>query len=79
MGRTTFYRAHLADCGLRYVKADVLAEQLDLDPTSRDLPFVLIFGNGDLARPYRHIATFELGSVARTCERVPEWLRGLMP
>ena len=172
-GKTTFYHAHLADCGLRYVNADVLAEQLDLDPyvaagmassirqrllarresfvfetvfsdpsgdklallsdavaagyrvvlccvwipepeTSEQrvamrvsqgghdvpsdkllarfdrtlanleraivgLPFVLIFDNGDLARPYRHIATFESGSIVRTCEPVPAWLRSLMP
>ena len=31
-GKTTFYQAHLADCGLRYVNADILAEQLDLEP-----------------------------------------------
>ncbi len=31
-GKTTFFHAHLADCGLRYINADVLAERLELDP-----------------------------------------------
>jgi predicted ABC-type ATPase len=30
-GKTTFYRAHLAAAGLRFVNADVLAEDLGLD------------------------------------------------
>ncbi|MBM4072029.1 MAG: hypothetical protein FJ271_24350 [Planctomycetes bacterium] len=31
-GKTTFYHAHLADAGLRFVNADVLAAELDLSP-----------------------------------------------
>lgn len=31
-GKTTFYHAHLAPCGLRFLNADVLAHELDLDP-----------------------------------------------
>jgi predicted ABC-type ATPase len=31
-GKTTFYHAHLARCGLRFVNADVLAEELGMDP-----------------------------------------------
>lgn len=31
-GKTTFYHAHLADAGLRFVNADVLAAELDLPP-----------------------------------------------
>lgn len=31
-GKTTFYRAHLADSGLRFVNADQLALQLNVDP-----------------------------------------------
>lgn len=31
-GKTTFYHSHLADTGLRFVNADQLARELDLDP-----------------------------------------------
>ena len=31
-GKTTFYRSHLATAGLRFVNADVLARDLELDP-----------------------------------------------
>ena len=31
-GKTTFFEAHLADCGLRFVNADVLASALGLGP-----------------------------------------------
>jgi predicted ABC-type ATPase len=31
-GKTTFYHAHLQAAGLRFVNADVLADQLDLEP-----------------------------------------------
>jgi len=31
-GKTTFYHAHLKACGLRFINADVLAHELDLDP-----------------------------------------------
>jgi predicted ABC-type ATPase len=31
-GKTTFYHAHLANLGLRFVNADVLAHELSIDP-----------------------------------------------
>src|SRR5450756_2098510 len=31
-GKTTFYHAHLAPAALRFVNADVLARELDVDP-----------------------------------------------
>lgn len=31
-GKTTFYHAHLKPCGLRFINADRLAHELDLDP-----------------------------------------------
>ena len=31
-GKTTFYHAHLKPAGLRWVNADVLAAELDMDP-----------------------------------------------
>lgn len=31
-GKTTFFHAHLQPCGLRFINADVLAHELDLDP-----------------------------------------------
>jgi predicted ABC-type ATPase len=31
-GKTTFYHAHLKPCGLRFINADVLAGELDLEP-----------------------------------------------
>lgn len=33
-GKTTFYHAHIAPAALRYVSADVLARELDMDPYS---------------------------------------------
>ena len=33
-GKTTFYRAHIAPAALRYVSADVLARELDMDAYS---------------------------------------------
>lgn len=33
-GKTTFYHSHIAPAALRYVSADVLAEELDLDAAS---------------------------------------------
>ena len=31
-GKTTFYHAHLARCGLRFLNADVLADECELEP-----------------------------------------------
>src|SRR5437016_5317009 len=31
-GKTTFFHAHLAPCGLRFINADILAGEVDLDP-----------------------------------------------
>ena len=31
-GKTTFYHAHLQPCGLRFINADVLADELNLEP-----------------------------------------------
>lgn len=31
-GKSTFFESHLKDCGLRFVNADVLAEELDVGP-----------------------------------------------
>jgi predicted ABC-type ATPase len=31
-GKTTFYHSHLKPCGLRFINADLLARELDLDP-----------------------------------------------
>lgn len=31
-GKSTFFHAHLADCGLRFVNADEIAKELDLHP-----------------------------------------------
>ena len=31
-GKTTFYHAHLKPAGLRFINADVLADQLDMEP-----------------------------------------------
>lgn len=31
-GKTTFYLAHLQPCGLRFINADVLAQELDIEP-----------------------------------------------
>ena len=31
-GKTTFYHAHLQPAGLRFINADVLARELDLEP-----------------------------------------------
>ncbi len=40
----------------------------------RDLPHVLVFDNGDLARPFRHVATFERGKMVDQHPPLPRWL-----
>lgn len=42
------------------------------------LPHVLVFDNGDLARPYRFVASVDHGRVAVAVEDPPEWLVGLL-
>jgi predicted ABC-type ATPase len=45
----------------------------------RDLPHVLVFDNGDLKAPFRHVAAFEGGRLVHLAEPVPPWLRPLLP
>jgi predicted ABC-type ATPase len=40
----------------------------------RELPYVLVFDNSDLQRPFRKIAVFERGSPVELSEPAPAWL-----
>lgn len=44
----------------------------------RELPDVRVFDNDDLARPYRLVAVFEDGRLARSNEPLPAWLSPLI-
>lgn len=39
-----------------------------------ELPRVLVFDNGDLARPFRHVASFERGKLVEMHPPLPRWL-----
>jgi predicted ABC-type ATPase len=45
----------------------------------RELPAVLVFDNGDLARPYRKVCELRGGAVIERHEPVPGWLAPLLP
>ena len=172
-GKTTFYQAHLKAAGLRFVNADTIARELDLDPYAaartaaairqelinqresfvfetvfsdpvgdkiaflkqavnlgytivlcfiaisgwerseervamrvsqdghdvptdklislvprtqenlrkaiRELPYVAVFDNDDLATPFRRIAVFENGRISFKTKVVPVWLKSVLP
>ena len=40
----------------------------------RTLPFVYIFDNGDLSKPFREVAVFKQGRLARKSKAPPAWL-----
>jgi len=46
----------------------------NLSRAIQSLPRVLVYDNGDLARPYRHVATFENGQPTHRPRKVPDWL-----
>lgn len=80
-GKTTFYQAHLAPVGLRFINADVFARELPLDPYSaaiRELPHVLLFDNDDLRTPFREVAQFRKGQRLSLRPPVPKWLKPLL-
>lgn len=43
------------------------------------LPYVLVFDNSDLLRPFRQVATFEQGKLSELSPPVPAWLQAMMP
>ncbi len=45
----------------------------------RELPHVLVFDNGDLARPFRKVAVFERGRAVERHLPLPRWLPGQRP
>jgi predicted ABC-type ATPase len=51
----------------------------NLKDAIRELPQVLIYNNGDLRTPFRHIATFQQGQRVHLTRPVPAWLRTLLP
>ncbi len=44
-----------------------------------ELPFVLVYDNEDLRRPFRLAAAFEHGRALRPRRSTPSWLGPLMP
>jgi len=45
----------------------------------RELPHVLVFDNGDLARPFRKVAAFERGRTVERHPPLPRWMPGQRP
>ena len=45
----------------------------------RELPYVLVFDNGDLATPFRRAAVIQEGRVVWSAQTVPGWLRASLP
>jgi predicted ABC-type ATPase len=66
------------------VPSDKLAERYprtlkNLARAIRALPHVLVYDNGDLARPFRLVATFEQGRAVEVDETRPRWLERVIP
>lgn len=62
------------------VPSDKLAARFDrtlanLRRAIRELPFVQIFDNSDLRRPFRKVAEFESGKAVFVAKPVPAWLK----
>lgn len=51
----------------------------NLKAAIRDLPHVIVYDNGDLARPYRRIAVFEHGAAVERTREIPGWFRAVEP
>ena len=51
---------------------------LNLRLAVRDLPFVLVFDNGNLKNPYRRVAEFENGKATVLSTPTPRWLAPLL-
>ena len=45
----------------------------------QELPHVLIYDNDDLSTPYRQVAVFEQGRLLTSNQRLPGWLKPLVP
>ena len=50
----------------------------NLKAAIQGLPRVLVFDNGDLARPFRQVAAFENGRLVQAEKFLPAWLRRLL-
>lgn len=66
------------------VPSDKLASRFprtlaNLKAALRELPYVLIFDNDDLAAPFRRVAVIQSGQVVWSADAVPNWLRALLP
>ena len=44
----------------------------------RELPFVIVFDNDDIAIPFRRIAVFENGQMSSKSKNLPAWLKGVL-
>ena len=71
-GKTTFFHAHLQACGLRFVNADLLARELELDPLAAARVADAV--RRELVRQ-RESYMFEISLAGR----VPDWLQPLLP
>ena len=67
---------------------DVPAEKLatrfprilaNLRSAIKELPFVLVFDNDDLRRPYRKVAEFQQGERRMLGKPIPAWLKSVIP
>ena len=50
----------------------------NLESAIRELPYVLVFDNSDLAHPFRQVAVFESGAKLFSAKELPGWLLPLI-
>jgi predicted ABC-type ATPase len=51
----------------------------NLNAAIRELPYVLVFDNDDLASSFRRVAVFQGGRLVWSAEAIPDWLRDMLP
>ncbi|MEI8020674.1 MAG: zeta toxin family protein, partial [Schlesneria sp.] len=51
----------------------------NLRKSIRELPFVIVFDNDDIATPFRRIAVFENGKMSFKTKNFPAWLKSVLP
>jgi len=52
--------------------------QANLRSAVKQVPYVFVFDNDDLRRPYRRVAEFHDGRIVFRARRLPDWLRGVV-
>jgi predicted ABC-type ATPase len=50
----------------------------NLQAAIAELPYIVVFDNGDLRRPFREVATFKDGKPVELKKPIPRWLRPVL-